>query len=80
MTFQQAMKNPMSVFDTPEVLESSSEFAADDKRIILLQWKNQLEQLLTADDESMVRANAVPGANAECLRRITNILTRLSPP
>jgi hypothetical protein len=80
MTFQQAMKNPMSVFGTPEVLEASPDFAAEEKRVILLQWKDQLQQLLTADDESMLRANAVPGANAECLRRITNILTRITPP
>ena len=57
-----------------------AEFAAEEKRVILLQWKDQVEQLLTADNESMLRANAIPGANAECLRRITNILTRLSPP
>lgn len=79
MNFQQAMKNPMRVFDTPEKLEASEEFASDEKRAILLQWKDQLLQLLTADDESMVRADAKPGANAECLRRITDILTRLTP-
>jgi hypothetical protein len=80
MNFQQAMKNPMGVFGTPEVLEASEELAAEEKRVILLQWKDQLQQLLTADDESMLRANAIPGANADCLRRITNILTRLTPP
>ena len=80
MNFQQAMKNPMGVFGTPEVLEASVEFVAEEKRVILLQWKDQLEQLLTADDESMLRANAIQGANAECLRRITNILTRITPP
>jgi len=79
MTFQEAMKNPLGVFGTPENLEASTEFATDEKRAILLQWKDQLQQLLTADDESMMRANAIPGANAECLRRIINILTRLTP-
>jgi hypothetical protein len=79
MNFQQAMKNPASSFGTPEVLESSLEFAAAEKRLILLQWKDQLQQLLTADDESMLRANAVAGANADCLRRVTDILTRLAP-
>ena len=79
MNFQQAMKNPMGVFGTPEILEASAEFAPEEKRVILLQWKDQLQQLLTADDESMLRANAIPGANADCLRRITNVLTRLSP-
>jgi hypothetical protein len=79
MNFQKAMKNPMGAFGTPEVLEASAELAAEEKRVILLQWKDQLQQLLIADDESMLRADAVPGANAECLQRITNILTRLSP-
>ena len=79
MNFQQAMKNPMRTFGTPEALEASTELAADQKRAVLLQWKDQLQQLLTADDESMLRADAKPGANAECLRRITDILTRLTP-
>ena len=50
----------------------------EEKRVILMQWKDQLQQLLTADDESMLRADAKPGANADCLRRVTDILTRLS--
>jgi hypothetical protein len=79
MNLQQAMKNPMGVFGTPEVLEASEEFAVEEKRVILMQWKDQLQQLLTADDESMLRANAKPGANADCLRRVTDILTRLTP-
>ena len=78
MNFQQAMKNPMRIFGTPEVLETSTEFATAEKCAILLQWKDQLQQLLIADEESMLRANASPGANAECLRRVTDILTRLS--
>lgn len=79
MNFQQAMKNPMKAFGTPEMLEASAEFATEEKRVILLQWKDQLQQLLTADDESMLRANGTPGANADCLRRVTDILTRLTP-
>ena len=78
VTFQQAMKNPMSVFGTPEALEAAA-LATAEKRAILLQWQDQLQKLLIADDESMLRANAQPGANAECLRRITDILTRLTP-
>lgn len=73
------MKNPMSVFGTPEVLEAAAELAAEEKRLILLQWKDRLQQLLTADDESMLRAGAKAGANADCLRRVTDILMRLSP-
>ena len=77
MNLQQAMKNPNVVFASPEVLETSTEFNAAQKRAILTQWKDQLEKLLIADDESMLRAGANAGANADCLRRVTNILTRL---
>ncbi len=77
MNLQQAMKNPNVVFASPEVLEASAELTAVQKRAILTQWKDQLEKLLIADDESMLRADANAGANADCLRRVTNILTRL---
>lgn len=79
MNIQQAMKNPNAVFASPETLEASTEFTAAQKRAILMQWKDQLEKLLIADDESMLRADAKAGANADCLRRVTNILARLSP-
>lgn len=77
MNLQQAMKNPNVVFDSPENLEATTEFTALEKRAILTQWKDQLEKLLIADDESMLRADAKAGANADCLRRVTNILSRL---
>jgi hypothetical protein len=77
MNMQQAMKNPNVSFDSPEVLERSSDYSVAQKRAILLQWKDQLEKLLIADEESMLRADAQAGANAECLRRVSDILTRL---
>jgi hypothetical protein len=77
MNLQQAMKNPNVAFASPEVLEASTEFTPVQKRAILTQWKDQLEKLLMADEESMLRADAKSGANAECLRRVTNILSRL---
>lgn len=77
MNIEQAMKNPASTFGTPEALEASTELSAAQKRAVLMQWKDQLQQLLTADEESMLRADAKPGANADCLRRVTDILTRL---
>jgi hypothetical protein len=77
MNIEQAMKNPASTFGTPEALEASTELSAVQKRAVLMQWKDQLQQLLTADEESMLRADAKPGANADCLRRVTDILTRL---
>lgn len=79
MDLQQAMRNPMRVFGAPETLEASLEYAPEEKRDILLQWKDQLQQLLMADDEGMLRADAKAGANADCLRRVTDILTRLTP-
>jgi hypothetical protein len=77
MNIQQAMKNPNVLFTSPEMLEASAEFTATQKRAILVQWKDQLCQLLIADEESMLRANAKVGANAECLRRVMDTLTRL---
>jgi hypothetical protein len=77
MNIQQAMKNPNVVFASPEVLEASREFSDAEKRAILTQWKDQLEKLLIADEESMLRADGQAGANADCLRRVANILTRL---
>jgi hypothetical protein len=78
MNIQQAMKNPNVVFASPEILEASTEFTALQKRAILVQWKDQLEKLLIADEESMLRADAKAGANAECLRRVTDMLTRVA--
>jgi hypothetical protein len=77
MNMQQAMKNPNVVFVSPEVLEASPLATIAQKRAILLQWKDQLRKLLIADDESMLRAEASAGANADCLRRVTDVLTRL---
>jgi hypothetical protein len=80
MDIQKAMKNPNVAFETPEALGASTDLTTAQKRAILLQWKDQLQQLLIADEESMLRAGAIPGANADCLRRVTNILTRLDEP
>lgn len=79
MNLQQAMKNPNVAFASPEVLEASTAFTAVQKRAILTQWKDQLEKLLIADDESMLRMDAKAGGNSDCLRRVTDSLTRLPP-
>lgn len=78
MDIATAMKNPGATFGTPEVLGASTELTAGEKRAILLQWKDQLHQLLVADEESMLAAGACSGANADCLRRVTDALTRLA--
>ncbi len=79
MDIEKAMKNPSATFGTPEALYSSVELTAEQKRAVLLQWKDQLHQLLAADDENM-RAPGVPtGVTADCLRRVTNFLSELEP-
>ena len=78
MNLQQAMKSPNDVFASPELLERTAEFTAGQKRAILLQWKDQLEKLLIADEEGMPRSEALGGANAECLRRVTDTLRLVS--
>lgn len=73
-----AMKNPDTVFASPEAVEDALQLTAAQKRAILTQWKDQLRQLLIADEESMLRADPKPGANAECLRRVSDSMRRLS--
>jgi hypothetical protein len=76
MDFQQALKNPGKMFPAPEAVESSAEFGAEQKRAILLQWKDQLVQLQKATDENMPGPES-DGAGADCLRRVVDALTRL---
>jgi hypothetical protein len=76
MDFQQAMKNPGRTFGTPDVLEASTELSVEQKRAILLQWKDQLVQLQTASDESMTGPES-NGSGAECMRRVVDALIRL---
>lgn len=77
MDIAKAMKNPGATFATPEALSASTELTAVQKRAILLQWKDQVQQLLIADEENMLAAGANAGANADCLRRVTDALTQL---
>jgi hypothetical protein len=77
MDFDKAMKNPASVFGTPELLSESTELAVEQKRAILMQWKDQLHQLQAADDEGMQRSGETTGATGDVLRRVTSILSRL---
>jgi hypothetical protein len=77
MDLDRAMKDPTSVFGTPERLTGSTELTAEQKRAILLQWKDQLQQLQAADDEGMQKSDAPTGATGDMLRRVTVILSRL---
>ena len=77
MKFEQAMKNPGATFGAPETLYASSEFSAEQKRAILRQWQDQLEQFQHADDENMRAPGPPTGATGECLRRVTDLLIEL---
>jgi hypothetical protein len=77
MDLDRAMKNPGSVFSTPEALSQSSELAPGQKRALLLQWKDQLQQLQAADEEGMQKSGPAAGTTAELLARVTSVLSRI---
>jgi hypothetical protein len=79
MNIQDAMKNPGRTFGTPEALEASAELTGEQKHAVLLQWKDQLQQLMVATEENMPGPETASGVNAECLRRVVDVLTRLEP-
>ena len=80
MDIDSAMKNPMATFGTPEALFESAELTVEQKRAVLRQWQDQLEQFQTADDESMGAPGGRTAGTADCLRRVTNVLTKLQAP
>jgi hypothetical protein len=73
MDIERAMKNPGSGFGTPEALSESSELTAEQKRAVLLQWKDQLQQLQAADDEGMHKSEPAAGTTADLLGRLSSI-------
>ncbi|HEY2339464.1 MAG TPA: hypothetical protein VGH75_02955 [Steroidobacteraceae bacterium] len=77
MDLDTAMTNPGSVFGTPEALSESSELTPEQKRAVLLQWKDQLQQLQAADEEGMQKSGPAAGTTAELLARVTSILSRI---
>jgi hypothetical protein len=77
MDIDRAMKDPASVCATPEALSESSELTAQQKRAVLLQWKDQLQQLQAADDEGMRRNEAAAGTTDDLLGRVTSVLSRI---
>jgi hypothetical protein len=77
MDIDRAMKNPASTFGTPEALSASSELTTEQKRAVLLQWKDQLQQLQAADDEGMQQNYAAAGTTDDLLRRVTSSLSRI---
>jgi len=72
-----AMKNPAGIFATPEAVSESSELTAEQKHTVLLQWKDQLQQLQTADDEGMQQNYAAASTTDDLLVRVTSVLSRI---
>ena len=79
MDLEKAMKNPASAFGTPEALAASGVLTPDQKRAVLLQWKDQLQQLQAADEEGMTRSESGGGVTADLLRRVTSALSQVEP-
>jgi hypothetical protein len=77
MDIDRAMKDPASVFDTPETLAAATELTDEQKLAILLQWKDQLLQLQAADDEGMRRSEGVAVVTSDILGRVTSIISRV---
>jgi hypothetical protein len=77
MDIDRAMKNPASTFVTPEAVSASGELTAEQKRRVLLQWKDQLQQLQTADDEGMRQNAAATVTTDDLLGRVTTVLSRI---
>jgi hypothetical protein len=77
MDINRAMKNPASAFATPEAVGESRELTAEQKRTVLLQWKDQLQQLQAADDEGMQQNDAAASTTDELLERVTSVISRL---
>jgi hypothetical protein len=77
MDIDRAMKNPARTFATPEALSESRELTGPQKRAVLLQWKDQLEQLQAADDEGMRQNAATASTTDDLLGRVTSILSRV---
>jgi len=80
MDFRQAMKNPGRAFASPEAVEASTELSAAEKRAVLTQWKDQLQQLMVATEENMPGPESASGINADCLRRVVDAISRLDRP
>ena len=78
MDLERAMKNPGATFGTPEVLEASRDLSKEQKCAVLMQWKDQLQQLQNAENENMQAPEALQDGIAELLKRVTTALSHLN--
>ena len=76
MEIERAMKNPASTFGTPEAVFESGELTAEQKRAVLLQWQDHLEQLQAADEEGMQTGETATGTG-DLLARVSRVLSRI---
>jgi len=77
MDFDRAMKNPAIIFATPKAVIESSELTSEQKRRVLLQWKDQLQQLQAADDEGMRQNAAAASTTDDLLQSVMTVLSRI---
>jgi hypothetical protein len=76
LNLDQAMKNPGRYFGQPMAVCDSTELSREQKRAVLLQWKNQLQLEQTADNESM-QGEGVPDVGAQTLQQVSTALLKL---
>lgn len=77
MNLDQAMKNPNRYFQgQPSAVCESKELSREQKRAVLVQWKNQLQLEQTADNENM-QGEGVPDVGAQTLELVSKALLRL---
>jgi hypothetical protein len=68
------MQDPSTLFNTPRDLLEAPDLSAQQKTVILEQWKNDVLQRMVAEEENM---DGDPD-NAERLRQITNALEAIN--
>lgn len=70
-SYEKALKDPKSVYDTPEQVLADPRLDRQGKRAILRNWRQDAELLLKAEDEAMT------GGEPNMLRRVELALDRL---
>ena len=70
--YDQALRDPKSVYDTPEQVLADPRLDRHGKRAILKTWEQDAKLLLKAEDEAMA------GGEPNMLRRVELALSRLS--
>jgi len=70
--YDQALRDPKSVYDTPEQVLADPRLDRQGKRAILRTWEQDARQLLQAEEEAMT------GGEPNMLRRVELALNRLA--